>query len=415
VRAGKPPAFQPGKPAAMPPPGGYPGTGSFAVPPRPPALGPQGFTKPGTGPIPVPIAPGGFPAATGTVPAILPPLPGMGKVVPAPPPLPGVPAMAPLPISSGSPLVAPGAPLGTSSVRILSDFVRYDRQTKQALARGNTKIYQEDVVISTTEAQYDQQNKITNIRVPFDLVQMKPDEPRTTLKGQAMTAYHNSKHVVVERDVQLVRAGKPEAKPANTSKKEKLKTAFKKEDTVINADHMDYWTNTKDAKFDGNVRFIQKEKNATAAHAFVDNRIKKIFMNDNVVLTQIKGDWLVREGLVDTSKPDTDRDEALKERTVMTGDKLEVDQDTNDAIMTGALVTVTQKGKRATGKRAEYSDREQKITLTQDVRIAKDDGGFLTADRAVFHTESDKFEAFGAQGMQVETEFKLDDEKKPGT
>ncbi|MBM3274926.1 MAG: LPS export ABC transporter periplasmic protein LptC, partial [Candidatus Sericytochromatia bacterium] len=123
----------------------------------------------------------------------------------------------------------------------------------------------------------------------------------------------------------------------------------------------------------------------------------------------------IREGLVDTSKPDTDRDEALKERTVMTGDKLEIDQDTNDAIMTGALVTVTQKGKRATGKRAEYSDSAQKITLTQNVRIAKDDGGFLTADRAVFHTESDKFEAFGAQGTQVETEFKLDDEKKPGT
>ncbi len=308
-------------------------------------------------------------------------------------------------------MAAPGAPLGTSSVRILSDFVRYDRQSKQALVKGNVKIFQEDSVISTTEAHYDQQNKITNIRVPFELVQVKPDEPRTTLKGDAMTAYHQSKHVVVERNVNLLREGKPDARPANTSKKEKLKTAFKREDTVITGDHMDYWTSNKDAKFDGNVQFFQKEKNATAAHAFIDNKKKKVFMNDNVVLTQIKGDWLVRNDLVDASKPDAERDEALRERTVMTGDNLEIDQDTNDAVMTGKIVTVTQKGKRATGKRAVYGDKDQVITLTEDVKIAKDDGGWLTAEKAVFHTDTEKFEAYGAQGTQVETEFKLDDDE----
>ncbi|MBM3267848.1 MAG: LPS export ABC transporter periplasmic protein LptC, partial [Candidatus Sericytochromatia bacterium] len=340
-----------------------------------------------------------------------PPLPGLGKVVPAPPPLPGVPPVPSLPQATGSLPPSATAPLGTSSVRILSDFVRYDRQTKQALVKGNVRIFQEDTVITTTEAHYDQQNKITNIRVPFELVQEKPDEPRTTLKGSKMTTYHQSKHVVVDGNVSLLREGKPDARPANTSKKEKLKTAFKREDTVIEADHMDYWTSSKDAKFDGNVRFIQKEKNATAAHAFMDNKKKKVFMNDNVVLTQIKGDWLVRNDLVDASKPDADRDEALRERTVMTGDNLEVDQDTNDAVMTGKIVTVTQKGKRATGKRADYSDKQQLITLTQDVKIAKDDGGYLTAEKAVFHTETEKFEAYGAKGAQVETEFKLDDEE----
>jgi len=361
-------------------------------------------------PIPYGTPPGYIPPVAGNaLPGKLPPLPGLGKVVPPPPPLPGVSPMPPLPPAAGAPLAAPGVPLGKSAVRILSDFVRYDRQTKQALAKGAVKIYQEDVVISTTEAHYDQQNKITNIRVPFDLVQVKKDEPRTTLKGASMTAYHSSKHIVVDRDVNLVREGKPDARPANLSRKEKLKTAFKREDTVITADHMDYWTSNKDAKFDGNVKFLQKEKNATAAHAFMDNKKKKVYMNDNVVLTQIKGDWLVRNDLVDASKPDKDRDEALQERSVITGDNLEIDQDTNDAVMTGSIVTVTQKGKNAKGKRAEYSDKNQSITLTQDVRIAKDDGGYLTADRAVFHTDTEKFEAYGAKGAQVETDFNLDD------
>lgn len=399
-----------------------PGTRGNAVPPplhdtqggraAPPTLDPRPHqgSMAGTTPLPGIKAPGS--GSLSAQPGLLPPLPGKGKVIPPPPVLPGINPIAPLMPASGSPMAAPGAPLGTSSVRILSDFVRYDRQTKQAVAKGNVKIYQEDVVITTTEAQYDQQNKITNIRVPFELLQTKKGDPPTTLKGQALTAYHGSKHVVVERDVYLKRDGIPGARPANASRKEKLKTAIKREESIITGDHMDYWTNTKDAKFDGNVKFLQKEKNATGDHAYVDNKKKKVFMNDHVILTQIKGDWLVRNEIVDASKPDKDRDEALAETTVMTGDNLEVDQETNDAVMTGAMVTVTQKGKRATGKRAEYSDKLQQITLTQDVRIAKDDGGWITADRAVFHTETEKFEAYGAKGIQVETEFKLDENKQ---
>ncbi|MBU6428975.1 MAG: LPS export ABC transporter periplasmic protein LptC, partial [Cyanobacteria bacterium REEB65] len=335
--------------------------------------------------------------ATGTMPAppaVLPPLPGNGKVVPPPPPLPAVEPVAPFGPASGSPSFE-GPPPGTSSVRILSDFVRYDRQTKQALAKGNVRIFQEDTVISTDEAHYDQANKITTILVPFQLIQAKGNGPKTTLKGDSMTIYHAQKHVVVVGGVDLVREGQPDAQPANHSSREKLKTALKREDTVINADHMDYYTNTKDARFDGNVHFIQKEKNATSDHAYLDNGHNLMTMDGDVTLTQIKGDWLTRNGIVDTSKPDPERDKALAAKTIITGDHLVVDQTTNDATMTGQIVTVLQKGKKATGKRAEYHDAAQTIVLTQDVRIAKEDGGYLKADRAVFHTNTEKFEAYG--------------------
>ncbi len=300
-----------------------------------------------------------------------------------------------------------GPPPGTSSVRIYSDFVRYDRRSKQALAKGHVVIYQGDTTISTSEAHYDEANKITTILVPFQLVQVKPGDPKTTLKGDAMTVYHQQKHVVVAGDVQLVRAGQPDIKPANASTHAKLAAAFKRDDTVVNSDHMDYYTNTKNAQFDGNVHFIQKEKNATGDHAFLDKARNTMTMDGNVVLTQIKGDWLARNGLIDTARSDPDRDAALKKKTVITGDHLVVNETTNDAVMTGQLVTVKQEGREATGQRAVYHDGKKTIVLTGNVRIAKEDGGYLTANRAVFHTDTEKFEAYGTQGHQVETDFSL--------
>ncbi len=339
-------------------------------------------------------------------PALLPPLPGNGRVVPPPPPLPSVGPVAPLAPAAGAPMVE-GPPPGTSSVRIFSDFVRYDRRSKQALAKGHVVIFQGDTTIKTSEAHYDEANKITTILVPFELVQVKVGEPKTTLKGDAMTVYHEQKHVVVAGDVNLVRAGQPDIKPANASTHAKLAAAFKRDDTVVDADHMDYYTNTRNAQFDGSVHFIQKEKNATSDHAFLDNGRNTMTMDGNVVLTQIKGDWLARNGLIDASRSDRERDAALKKKTVITGDHLVVNETTNDAVMTGQLVTVKQEGREATGQRAVYHDGKKTIVLTGNVRIAKEDGGYLTANRAVFHTNTEKFEAYGTQGHQVETDFSL--------
>lgn len=371
------------------------------------ALPPGAQALPGTmGARPLPVPPVSPPRAITASPALLPPLPGNGRVVPPPPALAGVEPVAPLAPASESPQVE-GPPPGTSSVRIYSDFVRYDRQSKQAIAQGHVKIFQDDTVISTTEAHYDQANKITTILVPFELVQQKPHKPKTTLKGDAMTVYHQQRHVVVVGDVKLLREGDPTARPTDSSTHAKLKAAFKRDATVVDSDHMDYYTNTKDAQFDGNVKFYQKEKNATGDHAYLDNAHHTMTMDGDVVLTQIKGDWLTKAGVVDTSKPDPQRDEALRNKTVITGDHLVVDETTNDAVMTGQIVTVVQKGKKATGQRAEYDDRGKTITLTGNVRIAKEDGGYLTADKAVFHTNTNKFEAYGTQGHQVETDFSL--------
>lgn len=351
-------------------------------------------------------APRPLPPAMAASPLPLPPL-GGGGVLPLPPPV-GRPSYPPLPPIKSLKVRPPGEPLPEGTVRIFSDHVKYDRATRLAVVKGNVRIHQSDSVIATSEAHYDQKARVTTIDVPFELVQDQRDEPRTTVQGLRMRNDHDRRLITVDGDVELVRVGNPAARPDGPGRKAKVKNAFRKEDMVIRADHLDYQARTKDAAFLGNVRFIQREKHATGDRARVDHTRQTVTLDDHVVLTQIKGDWLIREGIVDTSKPDPDRDKALAERTVITGDHLVIDQQTNDATVTGETVVVAQKGRRVTGRRADYKDADQTLTVTQDVLVQRDDGSFMRAQKAVFHTEEDRFEAFGAAGTQVETEFDVD-------
>ncbi len=307
------------------------------------------------------------------------------------------------------PAATPAPAAESKKVRIFSEQLTYDRKSELATLSGKVKILQEDTTITTERVKHDSKGKISFIEVPFTLIQEKEPDPKTTLNGDKMTFYHSEKRVFVEGSVKLKRAGTPEAQPQGPTKRDKVKTALKKEDTYIESEKMTYWTDRKDADFTGKVHAYQKEKKATADHALLNNSQDKIFMDGNVVLTQIKGDWLVREGIVDDSKPDPERDKVVKDKTVMTGDKLEIDQRTNDAVMTGKIVRVEQKGRVATSERAVYSDQDQTITLTQNVKIRRDTGDWINADKAVFHTDNDRFEAFGGEGSQVETEFLLNE------
>jgi lipopolysaccharide assembly outer membrane protein LptD (OstA) len=349
-------------------------------------------------------------------------LPAVLAATPKPPAKPAAPAPAKAPpvkappakkapAKAKPPATPPAsASVETKKVKILSDHLTYDRQTELATLIGKVRILQEDTTITTERVRHDAKGKISFIEVPFTLVQEKEPDPKTTLNGDKMTFYHNEKRVYVEGNVKLKRQGLPEARPADPTKREKVKTALKKEDSYIESEKMTYWTDRKDADFVGKVHAYQKEKKAEGDHAFLDNAREKIFMDGHVILTQIKGDWLVREGIVDDSEPDAERDKMIKEKTVMTGDKLEIDQRTNDAVMTGKIVRVEQKGRVATSERAVYTDKDQTITMTQNVKIRRDSGDWINADKAVFHTDSDKFEAFGGQDGQVESEFLLEEE-----
>ncbi|MOA38853.1 hypothetical protein D3C78_1605780 [compost metagenome] len=53
--------------------------------------------------------------------------------------------------------------------------------------------------------------------------------------------------------------------------------------------------------------------------------------------------------------------------------------------------------------------------MTENVRIQQANGDWLTAAKAVFHTDTEVFEAVGGGQTQVQTEFDVPEQKpKPG-
>lgn len=311
---------------------------------------------------------------------------------------------------AGAALAAPRQPPAAAvsaqdKVRITSEYMKYDRKAKVALATGSVVVTQEDTVIRTAEVQFDQAAKISSMNQPVKVVQAKPGQPRTTLDSQRMQVFHKDKRLIAEQQVRLVRAKDPKARPKGPAQKDKIEAAIRKEDTVIDADKLEYWTQKKDAKFDGHVVFRNDQKKAWGDHAFMDNGKQTITLEGNVKVVQINGNWLVKEGIVKADKPDETRDEALRERATLTSDKLVIDQRTNDAVATGKVVRVEQKGRVATAKKAVFADSAHTITLTDTVRIQQANGDWLTAAKAVFHTDSEVFEAFSGGQTQVQTEF----------
>lgn len=305
----------------------------------------------------------------------------------------------------GPALAAPAKAKVEDKIHITADYMKYDRKAKTALANGNVVIEQEDTVIRTAEVQFDQGQKISYMNQPVHVVQDKPKEPLTTLDAQRMTTFHKEKRLVAEGQVRMLRAKDASAKPKDTSDKSKIEAAIKKEDTVITADQLEYWTQKKDAHFKGNVVIINDQKKAWGDTALMDNAKNTITLDGNVKVVQINGSWLVKEGIVKADRPDEARDEALRERATLTSDRLVMDQKTNDAVATGKVVRVEQKGKVATGRKAVFSDKNNTITMTENVRIQQDNGDWLTASKAVFHTNTEVFEAFSGGQQQVQTEF----------
>jgi lipopolysaccharide export system protein LptA len=290
-------------------------------------------------------------------------------------------------------------------IHLTADYLKYDRKARRALASGKVQIVQDDTVIRTEEVQFDQAAKISYMNQPVRVTQRAKGEPPTTLNAKRMTTFHREKRLVAEGEVRFVRARNPLAKPASSAQRDKVTAAIKKEDTVITADELEYWTQRKDAHFKRNVAIVNGKKKAWSDSAFMDRTRDETRLEGHVKVVQINGNWLVKEGIVEADKPDETRDEALRERATLWCDKLVIDNRTSDAVATGQVVRIEQKGKVATGRRAVLSDLNHTITLTENVRVQQANGDWLTATRAVFNTQTEVFEAFSGGQTQVQTEF----------
>jgi len=313
----------------------------------------------------------------------------------------------------------------TSKVRIYSDEALYDRKNKFAFVKGKVKIIQDNITIYTDEAKYDEKTKISYCDGPVKIVQWDKEQPqrKTVITGKKMTVWHELKKILLQEDVRLDReedqayktpANKPKDKK---EKQERVEKALKKERTVVTSNVLEYWTKKKDAIFFGNVVFLQKDKKSTGDRAQMIDAQKTITLDGNAKVIQIKGDWLVKEKIMEKEKDDIEQERIIKEKLVITANRIDINQNTNDIIATGNVVVIQKVGgvkeRIAKSDKAVYIDKDGLLTLSGNVKIEKENKDWMTAEKAIIYTETETFKAYGTGDKQIESEITAEESASP--
>ncbi len=333
------------------------------------------------------------------------------------------------------PVIAENNNQENNKLKIFSDEAKYDRKNKVALATGHVKIIQDNVTIFTSSVLYNEQLKTSFIDNFVRIVHRdKETKRKTDIQANKMVSYHQEKKVHLEKDVRFDREEERKSKVNNKeikgkTNRDKAEDSIKKERTVITSDLADYWTKTGNAIFNGDAVVLQKEKKASGETITVNNDNNKntdtIKIEKNAKIIQIKGEWLAKEGIIDP-KEDKEKERLVKEKLEMNADTITIFQKTSDVVgdkNVKIVQNVSGKQRQATGNRAVFNDLKKTMTITGNVKIKRENEDWLTAEKAIFHTDSENFEAFstiepskpGATGKkkQVESEFVIPDEDKP--
>ncbi|MGV3523119.1 MAG: LptA/OstA family protein [Candidatus Sericytochromatia bacterium] len=311
-------------------------------------------------------------------------------------------------------------------VRIYSDKAIYKRQQKLAEAIGHVKIIQDNTTIYADKVLYNEASKQSFVDDGVKIVQVNKEKEKgrtTTLTAAKMTAFHEERRMILEKDVRMDRDAvnvepPPDFTESKPVRRERTEKAIQRARTVITSDRMEYFTRSENANLEGNVVMLQKDKQITGNKAFVrgEQDGDLVIVEGNAIVTQINGNWLVRNKIIKPEPEDREQERFLREKLVIQADKITFYRATDDLRAEGN-VKITQKvgGKErvATGTEATYSERQQLATLTGDVRIQRENADWLTAERALFYTERETFEAIGDNQEQVISEFTIEDEDNP--
>ncbi len=309
-------------------------------------------------------------------------------------------------------------------VRIYSDKAIYKRTEKKAEAIGHVKIIQDNTTIYADKVLYDENTKQSIVNDGVKIVQVNKEKEvgrTTTITAAKMQAFHQEKRFIFRENARMDRSAVPDYTPPGdfteikSEKRDRTEKAIAKDRTVITSDEMEYFSQTENANLVGHVVMLQKDKQITGDKAFVRGEADGdvVIIEDNAVVTQINGNWLIKNKIIKPDPEDEEQQRFIREKLVIQADKITIFRATDDLKAEGN-VKITQKvgGKErvAVGKEATFSDKQQLATLTGDVRIQRENADWLTAQQALFYTEREAFEAIGTDQEQVISEFTIDSE-----
>lgn len=311
-------------------------------------------------------------------------------------------------------------------VKIYADKAIYQRQQKKAEAIGHVKIIQDNTTIYADKVLYNEATKQSFVDNGVKIVQVNKTKDKgrtTTITAAKMTAFHQERRLLLRETVRMNRDAVEVPEPADVAvskaeKRARTERALEKARSVITADEMEYFTRTEDANLNGKVVMLQKDKQITGDKATIRGQANGdlIIIEGNAQVTQINGNWLIKNKIIKPDPQDEEQQRFLREKMVINADKITFFRASDDLKAEGN-VKITQKvGSKervAVGKEASYSEKQQLATLIGDVKIQRENADWLTSDKALFYTEKETFEAIGTDQKQVVSEFTIDDENSP--
>ncbi|MEM6445494.1 MAG: LptA/OstA family protein [Cyanobacteria bacterium P01_D01_bin.123] len=228
-------------------------------------------------------------------------------------------------------------------VTIEADRLDYDRDREIAAGEGDLVIRQGKTVITSPRGTYKRRESQSLL---VDTVQLR--EPERWLQSDRMTGNHRDKIFLFEGNVVYNQAASGSSE--DSSGFDEVRQA----ETVVRSTALVYKSRTEESIFSGPVEFTQKDRRAIADEATITP--EAIVLEGNVEIQQIDGDWLAR-------RVETDMQDAVDRPTRIFAERVEIDQETNDARFFERVVIV-QAHRAAEGDTATYFDGDQIFELT---------------------------------------------------
>lgn len=303
-------------------------------------------------------------------------------------------------------------------VRLAAPSLRYEFRTEIAEATGGVVLEQQGATIKAPRIRFDLRADVTEATGGVEVVQgdatlaapalrvegrtsdvtadggVTLTQPGSRLTGRRLKANLAARRADVREDVTLVRMG-----GAAPGRSDRATAALAREETTITAGRMLFRWDVNEAEAEDRVVVKQRDKTAWADRMTYSEPENRLVMTGRVVLEQLSGEWLVREGLASPPRDPRER-EALASLTRLTCTRLTMTLRERDIEAEGPLL-VTQKDRSASGDRGAYTEATRRLVVTGNVRMQEADGQRLRADRVVISLIEETFEAEG----NVVTEF----------
>jgi LPS export ABC transporter protein LptC len=174
----------------------------------------------------------------------------------------------------------------------------------------------------------------------------------------------------------------------------KMMNAIAKETTEVFGDYMDISWKKNFLEAWGGVEIRQKDKYFTTDNMVYSDDLGLLQADGNVLMNQLDGEWLDKEGLLEDMTDEDAKDDAKKPVELRSNGMISYD-DRDYIFMTGN-VHIKQKDQNIIADEGEFSDKDDMMILMGNVKFRSEDGERLDADKLTIYTETNKYVAEGA-------------------